>query len=132
MQWHSRARAQLGAINLSHANGEHDHEHEHEHEKEKEQIQKYTCPMHPEVVTEHPGNCPKCGMKLVPMKEKKHSTSTRDKSHRSRHTLQRIGASVAYAAIIALDANDIEQPRLHTRGMKCTWKCVPLSTLPIP
>ena len=26
----------------------------------------YTCPMHPEVVTQSPGNCPKCGMKLVP------------------------------------------------------------------
>jgi hypothetical protein len=31
--------------------------------------QKYTCLMHPEVVMDHPGNCPKCGMKLVPMKE---------------------------------------------------------------
>jgi nucleoside-diphosphate-sugar epimerase/uncharacterized membrane protein len=26
----------------------------------------YTCPMHPEVVTNEPGNCPKCGMTLVP------------------------------------------------------------------
>jgi hypothetical protein len=26
----------------------------------------YTCPMHPEVVSDQPGNCPKCGMKLVP------------------------------------------------------------------
>ena len=25
----------------------------------------YTCPMHPEVVQDSPGNCPKCGMKLV-------------------------------------------------------------------
>ena len=27
---------------------------------------KYTCPMHPDVVSDSPGNCPKCGMKLVP------------------------------------------------------------------
>jgi len=27
----------------------------------------YTCGMHPEVVQDHPGNCPKCGMKLQPM-----------------------------------------------------------------
>ena len=27
--------------------------------------QQYTCSMHPEVVKDAPGNCPKCGMKLV-------------------------------------------------------------------
>jgi hypothetical protein len=31
--------------------------------------QKYTCPMHPEVVKSKPGKCPKCGMKLEPKKE---------------------------------------------------------------
>lgn len=25
----------------------------------------YTCSMHPEVLRDKPGNCPKCGMKLV-------------------------------------------------------------------
>ncbi|HUR54412.1 MAG TPA: heavy metal translocating P-type ATPase, partial [Gemmataceae bacterium] len=28
---------------------------------------KYTCPMHPEVVNDGPGTCPKCGMALEPM-----------------------------------------------------------------
>ncbi len=27
----------------------------------------YTCGMHPEVIQDHPGDCPKCGMKLQPM-----------------------------------------------------------------
>ena len=27
----------------------------------------YTCPMHPEVVSDNPGYCPKCGMALEPM-----------------------------------------------------------------
>ena len=26
----------------------------------------YTCPMHPEVIQDHPGTCPKCGMALEP------------------------------------------------------------------
>ena len=26
----------------------------------------YTCPMHPEVISSKPGQCPKCGMTLVP------------------------------------------------------------------
>ena len=28
---------------------------------------KYTCPMDPEIVQDHPGSCPKCGMALEPM-----------------------------------------------------------------
>ena len=27
----------------------------------------YTCPMHPEIVQDHPGSCPKCGMALEPV-----------------------------------------------------------------
>lgn len=27
----------------------------------------YTCPMHPEIQQDHPGDCPKCGMALEPM-----------------------------------------------------------------
>ncbi len=40
------------------------------HEEKKEQKPPgkaiYTCPMHPKVQQDHPGNCPKCGMMLEP------------------------------------------------------------------
>jgi hypothetical protein len=65
------AIAKIRAIDPNRPHGEHEHDYEPEDEKK----QKYTCPMHPEVITDHPGNCPKCGMKLVLKTEKKRSTS---------------------------------------------------------
>lgn len=38
----------------------------HDHAAEKAAT-KYTCPMHPSIVADHPGSCPICGMDLVPM-----------------------------------------------------------------
>jgi len=35
-------------------------------QEQKEQL--YSCGMHPEVISEEPGNCPICGMKLTPIK----------------------------------------------------------------
>ncbi len=32
---------------------------------------RYTCPMHPEVIKDAPGKCPKCGMDLIPLQESK-------------------------------------------------------------
>jgi Cu2+-exporting ATPase len=59
---------------------------EHEHHP-----QKYTCPMHPEVIKDAPGKCPKCGMDLIPVKESKadedhtdhqgHSDSMKETGH---------------------------------------------------
>src|SRR4051794_18689108 len=46
----------------------------HSHHAAKSET-RYTCPMHPDVVTDAPGKCPKCGMTLVPVKEKNRSTS---------------------------------------------------------
>jgi len=34
---------------------------------------KYTCTMHPEVVLDKPGKCPKCGMTLVVKHKEKHA-----------------------------------------------------------
>lgn len=36
----------------------------------------YTCKMHPEVISDKPGKCPKCGMTLVKKVQAKKSSGT--------------------------------------------------------
>ena len=45
------------------AHGDPDHNHETDHQT----AAIYSCPMHPEVTSESPGDCPKCGMALEKM-----------------------------------------------------------------
>ena len=77
------AIVQVGAIDLNRPDQDHD----------QEKMQEYTCLMHPEVITDHPGNCPKCGMKLVPVEQGKRPTPTdreqASNSDRSRAGVQR-------------------------------------------
>lgn len=47
----------------------------------------YTCPMHPEIVSEKPGKCPKCGMDLE-LKEygnKKDEKKDEGNNHKGHH-----------------------------------------------
>ena len=53
---------------------------EHEIEQEQQKTQKYTCLMHPEVIADHSGSCPKCGMKLVPLEQSKRPTPNAQRS----------------------------------------------------
>ena len=52
-------------------------------------MQKYTCPMHPQILRDEPGNCPLCGMELVALKTtisekhgyRGHGMDNKDKMH---------------------------------------------------
>jgi RND family efflux transporter MFP subunit len=43
--------------------------HSHTDQTKIEEKQLYTCPMHPQIIRDKPGECPICGMKLVPIKK---------------------------------------------------------------
>ena len=53
--------------------------------------QLWTCGMHPEVILDHPGNCPKCGMKLVPLR-KPESSQASSATAPARASAQKAGA----------------------------------------
>ena len=43
--------------------------------EQQHQFQKYTCPMHPQIVQDKPGKCPLCGMTLEPMATADHANA---------------------------------------------------------
>jgi Cu+-exporting ATPase len=57
--------------NMNHPHQAHDHDQPHAEAgpagAESNVGTRYTCPMHPEIVRDAPGSCPKCGMALVPI-----------------------------------------------------------------
>ena len=62
------------------------HQHEHEqHLQEDNTATEYFCPMHPEVVQNEPGSCPKCGMFLEPRDKQNLSTHQHEPIDHSEH-----------------------------------------------
>ena len=59
---------QAGGQMVAEATDDHDHD--------GETI--YTCPMHPQIRQNEPGNCPICAMKLVPIADKSKSTAKKE------------------------------------------------------
>lgn len=47
----------------------------------------YVCPMHPEVQRDSPGTCPKCGMALIEIKNKKENIKDERMNHENHHLL---------------------------------------------
>lgn len=50
-------------------------------EHNQQNPQQYTCPMHPEIIQDKPGNCPKCGMNLIPLNGKQSESHSNHHEH---------------------------------------------------
>ena len=62
---------------------------------DQQKLSAYTCPMHPEVIQDKPGTCPKCGTDLVPVNmEAPHSVHTSHKSHDGHANVSKSGKSI--------------------------------------
>jgi Cu(I)/Ag(I) efflux system membrane fusion protein len=62
----SALAASGGTWILAHRGSGHDHDHGQAADgAAAEAKERWTCPMHPSIVQDHPGDCPICGMKLV-------------------------------------------------------------------
>ncbi|HBH85236.1 MAG: hypothetical protein A2X04_14585 [Bacteroidetes bacterium GWF2_41_9] len=54
---------------------------------EQQAVKKYTCTMHPEVLMDKPGKCPKCGMTLV------EKTDTKNDGMKNMHNMHNMNDS---------------------------------------
>ena len=68
----------------------------------------WVCPMHPEVVQDHPGTCPKCGMDLVEMEQP--GAAHGHGVHIDTATQQKLGVRLATAKMQTLSQD------IHTYG----------------
>jgi len=86
----------------------------------------YTCPMHPEIEQDHPGDCPKCGMPLEP----KHVTLDTSVEDQEIADLQRkFWMSLAFGVPVVLLAMGEMLPFIHAMG---NWSPVLQFWLSIP
>jgi multidrug efflux pump subunit AcrA (membrane-fusion protein) len=64
----------------------------------------YTCGMHPQVVQDHPGNCPVCGMKLTPIRQQAATPAANDQAK----------AAASESPTLAIDPVTIQNMGLRT------------------
>jgi Cu+-exporting ATPase len=86
----------------------------------------YTCPMHPEVEQDHPGDCPKCGMTLEP----KTVTAAEPEDGELRDMIRRlwIGAVLAVPVFLLAMAHVLPSPPEWTLSAASRWTQLVLST----
>lgn len=96
----------------------------------------YTCPMHPEVIRDAPGKCPKCGMSLAPVKrqdeihEHQHNQDQHNYTAHSTAVQQHSAMHMGHEGHEAHDGFD-KHAGHHTHDfLKRFWVCLAI-TVPI-
>ncbi len=62
----------------------------------------YTCPMHPEIIQDKPGDCPKCGMALESATPVSHPTGSREEHSEYKEMSRRFWVSLSFSIPIIL------------------------------
>lgn len=76
--------------------------------------QLWTCGMHPQVILEEPGNCPICGMKLVPMKSETGGAETAG----HRELMEDLGIGGDREATVTIDPVTVQNMGVRTAVVK--------------
>jgi len=85
-----------------------------------EEKQLYTCPMHPQIISDRPGDCPICGMRLVPLKKNGQTV----KEEKYPEGLTAISIPKEKATIIGLTFDEVKLREIF-REIRTTAKIVP-------
>ena len=87
------------------------------------QVTQYTCPMHPEIITDQPDSCPICGMDLVPMQA---GDDEEDKAYQSLWSKTKIALLFTIPIFIIAMTDMIPNNPLETLLSKQSWNWVQL------
>jgi len=77
---------------------------------------KYHCPMHPTYISDKPGDCPICGMKLVPMKTGDSPPPAASGPHAG-HTTGAVGAAATPPGVPGYAPVQLTQDRIQMMGI---------------
>ena len=86
----------------------------------EQEITKYHCPMHPTYISDRPGDCPICGMRLVPIESPKQDPESGNGSEGMVIPENQAADSAKHPSVPGYAAVSIPQERIQTMGITVT------------